>query len=392
MAKRKAANGSGTIRLRPDGRYEGIYTVGRDPGTGKLIRKSVYAKTQKECRIKLHAAINAVDTGTYIELTKMTVGQWLDIWHREYLGNVKQSTSASYKSHIETHIKPNIGAVKLMSLKSHQVQKLYNNALRTEDNPDGMSAKNIKNLHGVLHKALKQAVILGYIRSNPTEGCVLPRVEKKEVAFLEEDQIRAMLEAIRGHQFEDVYKVTLFTGLRQGEILGLTWDCVNFDAGVITVSKQLQKEKKAGGEYRLTSCKTDKVRRISPAPFVMDILRQQRIKQNEARLRAGGFWNNEWNLVFTSEIGGHLCHHTVYKHFKKIVKELGLPDVRFHDMRHTYAVISIQNGDDIKTVQANVGHATAAFTLDVYGHVSQRMQKESANRMQNYINELKSTS
>ena len=124
----------------------------------------------------------------------------------------------------------------------------------------------------------------------------------------------------------------------------------------------------------------------------MDILRQQRIKQNEARLRAGGFWDNEWNLVFTNEIGGHLCHHTVYKHFKKIVKELGLPDVRFHDMRHTYAVISIQNGDDIKTVQANVGHATAAFTLDVYGHVSQRMQKESANRMQNYIKELKSTS
>jgi len=209
---------------------------------------------------------------------------------------------------------------------------------------------------------------------------------------LEEDQIRTLLVAISGHQFEDVYKVDLFTGMRQGEILGLTWDCVNFDAGVITVSKQLQKEKKAGGEYRLTSCKTDKVRRISPAPFMMDILRQQRTKQNEARLRAGSFWDNEWNLVFTNEIGGHLCHHTVYKHFKKIVKELGLPYVRFHDMRHTYAVISIQNGDDIKTVQANVGHSTAAFTLDVYGHVSQRMQKESANRMQNYINELKTTS
>ncbi|MBR5287725.1 MAG: site-specific integrase [Clostridia bacterium] len=392
MAKRKAANGNGTISKRADGRYEGRYVVGYDPGTGKQIRKSVYGKTQTECAKKLREAINAVDTGSYIEPTKITVAQWLDIWHREYLGNVKQSTAASYKSHIETHIKPNIGAVKLLSLKSHQVQKLYNNALRTEDNPDGMSAKNIKNLHGVLHKAMKQAVILGYIRSNPTEGCVLPRVEKKEVAFLEEDQIRALLDAISGHQFEDVYKVTLFTGLRQGEALGLTWDCVNFDAGVITVSKQLQKEKKAGGEYRLTSCKTDKVRRISPAPFVMDILRQQRIKQNEVRLRAGGFWSNEWNLVFTNEIGGHLCHHTVYKHFKKIVKELGLPDVRFHDMRHTYAVISIQNGDDIKTVQANVGHATAAFTLDVYGHVSQRMQKESANRMQNYIKELKSTS
>ena len=180
--------------------------------------------------------------------------------------------------------------------------------------------------------------------------------------------------------------------MRQGEVLGLTWDCVNFDTGVITVSKQLQKEKKKGGEYRLVSCKTDKVRRITPAPFIMDILRQQRIKQKEEHLRAGGIWSNDWDLVFTNEIGGHLCHHTVYKNFKKIVKELGIPEVRFHDMRHTYAVISLQNGDDIKTVQANIGHSTAAFTLDVYGHVSQRMQKESASRMQSYINELKSTS
>ena len=111
---------------------------------------------------------------------------------------------------------------------------------------------------------------------------------------------------------------------------------------------------------------------------MMDVLRQQRRKQNEDRLLAGGAWENGWNLVFTNELGGHLCAPTVYNHFKRIVKEIGLPEVRFHDMRHTFAVLSLQNGDDIKTVQANVGHATAAFTLDVYGHVSQKMQKDSA--------------
>ena len=388
MTKRKAANGSGTIIKRKDGRYEGRYVVGNDPGTGKLIRRSVYASTQSECRKKLHAAIAAIDAGTYMEPSKMTVGQWLDIWHRDYLGCVRQSTVASYESKIKTYLKPNLGAVKLSALKPHQVQALYNKLAKSDQNPEGLSAKSIKNLHGALHKALKQAVLLGYIRSNPTEGCVLPRAEKKEVCFLEENEIQRFLEGIRGHHFERIYKVDLFTGLRQGEILGLTWDCVNFDTGVLTINKQLVKEHKKGGQYFLANCKTDRVRRIKPAEFVMDTLKQQRAIQREDRLRAGSFWQNEWDLVFTNEIGGHLCATTVYNHFKKIVKSLDMPSVRFHDMRHTYAMLSLQNGDDIKTVQQNVGHSTASFTLDVYGHVSDRMQKESANRMQSFYNGL----
>lgn len=388
MTKRKAANGSGTIIKRKDGRYEGRYVVGNDPGTGKLIRRSVYAPTQSECRKKLHAAIAALDAGTYMEPSKMTVGQWLEIWQREYLGNVKQSTAASYTSHIDTHIKPNIGAVKLAELKPHQVQAFYNKLTKSEQNPNGSSAKTVMNVHGSLHKAMKQAVLLGYIRSNPTEGCVLPRAEKKEVCFLEEDEIRVFLDAIHGHRFEQVYKIDLFTGLRQGEILGLTWDCVNFDTGTLTINKQLVKEHKQGGRYSLASCKTDRVRRVKPAIFVMDLLKQRRAKQLEDRLLAGSLWQNDWDLVFTNEIGEHLCATTVYKHFKKIVSDLGLPDVRFHDLRHTYAMLSLQNGDDIKTVQQNVGHATASFTLDVYGHVSDRMQKESAKRMQDFYDGL----
>ena len=382
------AQGGGTIRQRKDGTWEGRYTVGRDPGTGKQIQKSVYGKTQKEVRQKLQQITSSIDEGIYTEPSKMTVTQWLKVWHAEYLGGVKQATVAHYKSHIETNIKPHIGAVKLSALKPHHVQALYNKLLRSDDNPKGLSAKTIKNLHGVLHKAMKQAVMLGYIKVNPTDACVLPRVEKKEVAFIEQDGVKALLKAIEGHRFEKVYKVDLFTGMRQGEILGLTWDCVDFDSGILTINKQLQKEHVKGGQYSLVSCKTDRVRRIKPASFIMDTLKQQRSKQNADRLRAGSAWENNWNLVFTNEIGGHLCSPTVYNHFKKIMKEIGLPEVRFHDMRHTYAVISLQNGDDIKTVQANVGHATAAFTLDVYGHVSQKMQQDSADRMQGYFDGL----
>lgn len=382
------AQGGGTIRQRKDGTWEGRYTIGRDPGTGKQVQKSIYGKTQKEVRQRLQQITTAIDDGIYTEPSKMSVGQWLEVWHGEYLGGVKQATVAHYKSHIETNLKPHIGAVKLAALKPHQVQALYNKLLRSDINPSGLSAKTIKNLHGVLHKAMKQAVMLGYIKINPTDACVLPRVEKKEVSFIEQDGLKALLKAIEGHRFENVYKVALFTGMRQGEILGLTWDCVDFDAGLLTINKQLQKEHKKGGQYSLVSCKTDRVRRIKPAPFIMDTLRQQRAKQNAERLRAGGAWMNDWNLVFTNEIGGHLCAPTVYNHFKRIVDSIGLPSVRFHDMRHTYAVISLQNGDDIKTVQANVGHSTAAFTLDVYGHVSQKMQQDSADRMQGYFDGL----
>ena len=107
------------------------------------------------------------------------------------------------------------------------------------------------------------------------------------------------------------------------------------------------------------------------------------------KINAGSAWNNKDNLVFTNEIGGHLVHHTVYRHYKEIVTELGIPDLRFHDLRHSYAVAAIQNGDDIKTVQENLGHHTAAFTLDIYGHVTDTMKKASADRMDNYIMGIK---
>lgn len=392
----RSAQGAGNIRKKTVTRngkeyvyWEARYTAGYDPGTGKQIQKSISGKTQKEVRQKLQKIESSLTDGIYIEPSKMTVEQWLDIWHKEYLGGVKQSTVAHYGSHIEKNTKPYIGAVKLAALKPHTIQALYNRLQRSDENPNGLSAKTIKNLHGVLHKSLKQAVMLGYIPANPADACILPRIEKKEVSFIEEEGIAALLDRIKGHQFENVYKVDLFTGMRQGEILGLTWDCVDFENAVLTVNKQLQKEHKKGGQYALVSCKTDRIRRIKPAPFVMDILKQQKQKQLHERLLSRGAWENEWNLVFTNELGGHLCATTVYNHFKRIVKEIGLPSVRFHDMRHTFAMISLQNGDDIKTVQENVGHATASFTLDVYGHVSQRMKQESADRMQGFIDGLR---
>lgn len=390
--KNKSPSGMGNIRKKTNtvnGKtytyYEARYTEGFDPGTGKQIQRSISGKTQKEVAQKLKAALAALDSGTYIAPCKMTVEEWMDVWSKQYLGGVKESTVAAYNATIRTHIKPGIGAIRLDALDTHLVQSFYNGLREPTKDREAVSPKTVKNVHGVLHKAMQQAVANGYIRFNPTNSCILPRIEKKELQPLDEAETKLFLDAVKGHRFELLFTFTLFSGLREGEALGLTWDRVDFMRGTILISKQLQKEKKAGGEFRLVSLKNDKPRRITPAPWVMQLLRDRKLQQYEHREKAGAAWSNPMNLVFTNELGGNLIPQTVVRHFKEIVTSIGRPDARFHDLRHSYAVASLRSGDDIKTVQGNLGHATAAFTLDVYGHVTNQMQEASAVRMEAYI-------
>lgn len=383
---RKAAAGTGTIRKKSktvNGKlytwWEARYTAGYDPGTGKQIQRSISGKTQKEVAKKLKEATAALDAGTYIAPSKTTVGEWLDIWEKEYLGGVKPATVCAYKATIKNHLKPNLGAIRLEALTAHTIQSLYNKLAGS-----GLSAKTIKNTHGVLHKALQQAVLNEYIRSNPTNACTLPRAEKKEIQPLDEEQITTFLKAIRGHQFEDLFIVTLFTGMRKAEVLGLLWDCVDLTKGTITVNKQLQLVRGGAGEYRLAQTKNSKSRTITVAPFIIQTLKRVKHRQLINRIRYGEVYEDS-GFVFTNELGQHLKEHTVYMNYKKIVRQMGLEESRFHDLRHSYAVASIRSGDDIKTVQEHLGHATASFTLDVYGHVTDQMQKESAARMEKFI-------
>ena len=403
----RAAQGSGTIRQRADGTWEARFVVGHDPGTGKPVRKSVYAKTQKEVRQKLAQAVAAVDNKSYREPCKMTLGEWLDIWVDTYLKDVKPRTLKIYQDDIRLHIKPCLAAVKLNELDTHTVQRFFNTLLRSGKRvpkrdkegkivkKDGktvyegapLSSKTVKNVHGVLHGALRQAVVNRYIPINPADGdfCKLPKIQKQEIKPLDEVQIADFLKAIHGDRFEELFLVTLFTGLRQGEVLGLTWDCVDFDNGTLLVNKQMQLHQEQGIKaYQLVPTKNSKSRTITAAPSVMSLLRRRRAIQAQQHLEAGPLWQDS-DLVFTDELGRHLTKSSVYRSFKKIVAAIGRPDARFHDLRHSYAVAAIRSGDDIKTVQGNLGHATAAFTLDVYGHVTDQMKQASAARMEAFI-------
>ncbi|MCL2004324.1 MAG: site-specific integrase [Oscillospiraceae bacterium] len=386
MPKRKNsrnASGSGSIRQRPDGTWEGRYSVGTNPGTGKPIRKSVYAETQREAVKKLDAIKVAIADGTFIEPSRLTVGAWLDIWVSEYCGNLKPRSVDNYRSVCRVHLKPEIGSTKLSALSAHMIQTMYNGLHKGTADKPGLSPKTLRNTHGVLHKALQQAVKLGYIRFNPSDACELPRMEKKEIKPLDEEAIPRFLKEIRGHQWENLFIVTLFTGMRQGEVLGLEWSRINFERGTILIDRQLPRNY-IKSDAALTTPKNDKSRRISPAPFVMAALRDQRRRQAEHRLLAGTAWTNT-NLVFTNPLGQSPAHCTISRTYKRIAQRLGFLDSRFHDLRHSYAVAALQSGDDVKTVQENLGHHTASFTLDIYGHVTERMKADSASRMERFI-------
>ncbi len=343
----KAARGAGTIRKKTVTRsgktytyWEARVTTGRDPGTGRQVQISITGKTQKEVREKMQAATVAVDSGTYIQPERMTVSEWLDIWTAEYLGGVKPNTVRIYRNNVKKHIKPALGAVRLPELRPHMIQAFIN---RLE-----LAPASVRLAYKVLYQALKKAVALHYIPQNPAEGCTLPRLEQEEIKPMDDKQITALMNAAQGTEVEQLIKTALFTGCRLSELLGLTWDCVGRDT--ITISKQLaQPEQRADGPF--ISPKNGKSRTLTPA----------------------------------TETGAPFDQWRAEAAFKSVLAAAELHGIRFHDLRHTYAVNAIRAGDDIKTVQGNLGHASAAFTLDRYGHFTERMKQDSAARMEGFI-------
>ena len=392
----RSAQGSGSIRQRPSGRWEARYTMGHNPSTGKQIRRSIYGSTEKEVLKKLQQVQVDIENGAYTEPQKMTVGEWLEIWLKDYTINIKPSTREDYALKIRGHIIPALGAIQLQKLNAHTIQSFYNRLLESgriphkyhkNKTPVGLSPRTVKLTHTILHMALKQAVKLKYLRDNPTEACTLPRVIKKDMSILQGNQILEFMKAVDGHRYRAVFLTLLFTGMRRGECLGLTWDCVDFQAGTISVNKQLQRKRTKNDVLEIVPLKNDKPRLLSPPATLFQILKQQKSRQAELQLFLGNEWTNT-EFVFTSDFGKPLDGNAVYNAFKKLLSTNGLPPIRLHDLRHTAATIMLQNGDDYKTLQDALGHHSAGFTLDTYGHVTAQMKKDSADRMEAFIQNL----
>ena len=376
MAK-KRANGEGNIRKRKDGRWEGRYTVGRDPKTGKQIFKNVLGKTQAEVKAKLEKAIEESRGLDIVKAQSHTVGQWLDVWFEYYAKvKVRPSSHKTYQGYIKNHIKPHIGNIPLTKLTTLDLQVMYQELLtkgrvdriESQHQPKGLSAKTVRNLNQIISSAMKLAIQQKLISSNPADGCALPRIEHKEMKTLPADQLAAFLnEAKRTGTFE-LYYIDLATGLRRGELLGLKWQDIDLDIGVIHVRRQVGR---IDGKVQEAPLKTKNAyRNISIGTDAVSILREKK-KQDGGRSE----------YVFPSPTGGPMSPDSVLKMLHRVLERAGVPELRFHDLRHTFATLALQNGVDIKTVSGMLGHFSAGFTLDTYAHVTTAAQRQAADTM-----------
>ena len=393
--KAKGAAGLGNIRKKTVTRngqsyeyWEARYT---SPDTGK--QHSLTAKTQKEVAQKLKEKLGEIASGSFVEPNKITVAQWTDTWQTEYLGaNVKPSTITSYEAAIRNHIVPILGKIKLHQLAPLDVQKFINSLQNPTESRPALSSKTIKNVYGLLHHILAQAVLCKLIIANPADACVLPKVRKKKIKPMNEYQIAEFVKAIQGHKYENMMLLALFTGMRIAEVCGLCHSCISYENSTILVDKQLQalRGKVRGDQekYALLPTKNGKERTITAPAFIMEMLWKTKQAQDANRKLLGDVYIDS-DLIFTDNIGNRITPQALYRAFKLMMVELNMEEVRFHDLRHSYAVIALKSGDDVKTVQENLGHATASFTLDTYGHVTKKRKKDSADRMEAFIQSVR---
>lgn len=375
MAKRRA-NGEGSIRKRKDGRWEGRYTAGYDPQTGKRVIKNVLGKTQAEVKGKLKAAIeesrqlDVSKAGTY------TVAEWVRTWYEVYAEpRIRPNTKEYYTNYIENHIIPSLGKIMLDKLTTIQVQRFYNNLQKNgrvqrrgypKLKDKTLSPRVVRGVHTLLSNCLDQAVAERLILTNPTQGCKLPKLEKKEMHILPQEKIGMYLAEAERRGLLAAFYLELTTGLRRGELLALLWTDLDIEAKTISITKQVNRIK---GELVVSPPKTqNSIRTLAIPQQAIDLLIEEHAKHP----------SNPY--MFPSPKTGTMYDPDAFRRIHdKILKAIGAEHVRFHDMRHLFATLSLKNGVDVKTLSAALGHYSAGFTLNTYTHATTQMKQAAAD-------------
>lgn len=364
----RRGNSEGTIRKRSDGRWEARY-LGTDGN-----RRSVYGKTRQEVVRLLAAAVRDRDAGLTALTDRQTVEQYLTSWLEKVQHQVDPSSHMRYEREIRLRLVPGLGDVQLSKLTGQQVETLYARKLK-----EGVTTSSVRYMHVVLHRALNDAVRLGLVHRNVCSMVDIPRLIRQEMMPLTEEQARILLEAAAGDPFEAVYVLALHTGMRRGELLALKWANVDLDNATLQVQATLQDTL---GGWVIASPKTKHSRRkIALGPTVVEALRRHRVCQAEDRLCVGPAWSDQ-DLVFSNAVGGIMNpYNFVQRQFKALLKRANLPEIRFHDLRHTAATLLLARGVNVKVVSEMLGHSNIGITLNIYGHVLPHMQQEAAHIM-----------
>src|SRR5215212_7338042 len=352
--------------------YRGAY-VGPD---GK--RRYVSGKTKEEARRALRQARANTDQGLFFDADNLKVGEFLDRWLADSVSDtVKATTFERYEQITRLHLKPALGRVRLKALTPAHVRGLYREKLEA-----GSSARTVRYIHTTLHKALKQAVLDGLIPRNATEAVKPPQPTREEMHPLTPEQAKLLLQVAHesGDRLDALYVLAIHTGLRQGELLGLKWDDVDLDEGSLQVRRTLTITKD-GPVF--TSPKTSGSRRsVKLTSNAIEVLKRHLERQLGEIDKVGSLWS-ENGLIFASETGEPLNRHNLIRRsFKPLLKQAGLPQIRFHDLRHTCATLLLIRNVNPKIVSEMLGHSTIAITLDTYSHVLPNMRNQAAAAME----------
>lgn len=377
MAK-KRGNNEGGITKRQDGRWQGTVTVGRNDD-GSQRRQYVYGKTRSEVAEKINEILHNISAGTYVDKNKTpTVSEWLSTWLNKYKKNsVKENTYDQYESVIRVHLIPEFGDIKLVDLKENQLQTFYNRLFA-----NGTSARTIQIINVVFSSALKKAIKNRLIMYNVCEAVEMPKLTKKERRVLTKEEQKQLLKELKKDDQGAMYIFALFTGMRRGEVLALTWDDVNLEDATIRVNKTLNRVKtyvNSGDKTKLIvgEPKTKTSNRIIPiVDILIPLLKEQRERTH---------LNNELNLVFPSDVGSYIEPGNYNRKFYKIIKRAGLPKANPHSLRHSFATRALEAGVDIKTTQELLGHSSISITADLYTHSLMDHKRKELSKLESVL-------
>lgn len=360
--------------IRKKGRsYEVRVCVGKDLN-GRYQYRSRSAPTKKAAETLLTQMLSELQAGTFVDPSKLTLGEYLGRWLEIVKPSIRPSTWATYETLLRVHVVPEIGSIQVQSLRPLHVQELIQKKLA-----NGLGPRSVRHVHGTLRAALNQAIKLGIVGRNVTLSATLPRRQQDEMVTLTHDEARALLDAAHDDRLEALWILALTTGMRQGELLALRWTDIDLSTRTVTVAQAVEW---VHGKPILAEPKTKNSRRtIHLSTLAVEALKRHKVRQAEDRLAAGPSWS-DLGLAFSNSLGGIIDkNHLARRMFPRLLQKAGVTKITFHGLRHTAATFLLAEGLPVKTVQHVLGHATASMTLDRYGHILPNAERAAAKAM-----------
>jgi integrase len=352
--------------------------LGDDPVTGTRRQPSRTYATRKQADAALAEWVREVQLGTAVHAEKMTVAQYLERWQETLLETVRSSTQRRYRDLLHKHVIPVIGDIKLSKLSPLDVQRVYADRLSK-----GLAPGTVLMIHNVLHKALRQALRWGMVPRNVAELTDPPKTTPTEYHSWSAEQVADFLAVADADDYAALWRLSVLTGLRRGELLGLKWGDLDLHRGSLAVRRT--RSRTASGNWGVGAPKTRSSNRSVALPqSVVEALRAHRTTQLEHRLAVGSLYQDQ-GFVFTTPEGRPLHVNSLLLRFNRLTTQAKLPRLRFHDLRHTSATLSLANGTHPKIVQERLGHSSISITLDRYSHATVDMQRDAAERLDRMI-------